>query len=166
MYGLIHSRFILTNRGIARMLEKYQAGDFGACPRVFCESSNCLPIGLTDLPGDSTVKTYCPTCNDCFVPRATRHHHIDGCFFGTTFPHMLFAVHPEYRPQEPQQKYEVRLWNRRASPDSLWALVVIFFLYRLKSTALSCILLHMLSKRYVTSACLLNLFCFWFRQVC
>ncbi|KAI8479867.1 Casein kinase II subunit beta [Branchiostoma belcheri] len=85
LYGLIHARYILTNRGIAQMLEKYQQGDFGHCSRVYCENQPMLPI--------------------------------DGAYFGTSFPHMLFMVHPEYRPQPPKNKFVPRFQKLRPGPD-------------------------------------------------
>lgn len=69
--------------------------------------SDCPP-GLSDIPGEAMVKLYCPKCMDVYTPKSSRHHHTDGAYFGTGFPHMLFMVHPEYRPKRPANQFVPR----------------------------------------------------------
>ncbi|XP_022856643.1 casein kinase II subunit beta-2-like isoform X2 [Olea europaea var. sylvestris] len=70
LYGLIHVRYILTSKGLAAMLEKYKNAEFGRCPKVYCCGQPCLPVGESDIPRLSTVKIYCPKCEDIYTPRS------------------------------------------------------------------------------------------------
>ncbi|KAJ2913061.1 hypothetical protein MD484_g7358, partial [Candolleomyces efflorescens] len=98
LYGLIHARWIVTARGLQKMLEKYKRADFGRCPRVLCQQQPLLPVGLTDVPYEKSVKLYCGRCEDLYSPKSSRHGSIDGAYFGTTFPHLLFLVYPTLIP--------------------------------------------------------------------
>ncbi|KAJ6686041.1 CASEIN KINASE II SUBUNIT BETA [Salix purpurea] len=107
LYGLIHVRYILTSKGMSAMLEKYKNYDFGRCPRVYCCGQPCLPVGQSDIPRSSTVKIYCPKCEDIYYPRSKYQGNIDGAYFGTTFPHLFLMTYGHLKPQKASQSYLV-----------------------------------------------------------
>ncbi|KAM3281786.1 Casein kinase II subunit beta [Capsicum baccatum] len=111
LYGLIHVRYILTSKGIAAMLEKYKNYDFGRCPRVYCSGQPCLPVGQSDIPRASTVKIYCPKCEDIYYPRSKYQGNIDGAYFGTTFPHLFLMTYGHLKPQKPTQNFIPRVFG-------------------------------------------------------
>ncbi len=95
LYGLIHQRFITSRAGIQQMAEKYEMGHFGYCPRVYCHGAKVLPVGCSDIPGQETVKLFCPSCLDVYTPPNSRFQTVDGAFFGTTFGCLFFMTFPE-----------------------------------------------------------------------
>ncbi|CAL5870881.1 uncharacterized protein PFLUO_LOCUS5122 [Penicillium psychrofluorescens] len=113
LYGLVHARYIVTTRGLAKMLEKYKKGDFGKCPRVMCDGHPLLPVGQSDLPNMSTVKLYCAKCEDTYNPKSSRHASIDGAYFGTSFHSILFQVYPALIPEKSIRRYEPRIFGFR-----------------------------------------------------
>mmetsp|Transcript_16150 Transcript_16150/g.18694 ORF Transcript_16150/g.18694 Transcript_16150/m.18694 type:complete len:135 (+) Transcript_16150:55-459(+) len=60
LYGLIHSRFILSPKGLALMREKFLMGTFGVCPRVKCKRHYTMPVGSSYNLNESRVKIFCP----------------------------------------------------------------------------------------------------------
>ncbi|XP_022757968.1 casein kinase II subunit beta-2-like isoform X2 [Durio zibethinus] len=110
LYGLIHARYILTSKGMAAMLDKYKNYDFGRCPRVYCCGQPCLPVGQSDIPRSSTVKIYCPRCEDIYYPRS-KYQDIDGAYFGTTFPNLFLMTYGHLKPQKVSQSYVPRVFG-------------------------------------------------------
>uniref|UniRef100_A0A0N4ZDI7 Casein kinase II subunit beta n=1 Tax=Parastrongyloides trichosuri TaxID=131310 RepID=A0A0N4ZDI7_PARTI len=111
LYGLIHARYILTSAGIDLMVKKYQKKEFGVCPRTLCDDQAVLPIGLSDIYGEGSVKIYCPRCCEIFHPPNSKYDNVDGAFFGTGFPHMLFLAYPNLLPKHPAIPYQPRLYG-------------------------------------------------------
>ncbi|GAB4816730.1 hypothetical protein N2152v2_003776 [Parachlorella kessleri] len=118
LYGLIHARYVLTSRGMNAMLEKFKGCDFGRCPRVFCNGQACLPVGLSDVPRQATVKLFCPKCEDVFYPRSKYHGNLDGAYFGTTFPHLFLLTYPTMRPPKPAETYLPRVFGFKIHPSA------------------------------------------------
>ena len=121
LYGLIHVRYILTTKGMAAMLEKYKNYDFGRCPRAYCSGQPCLPVGQSDIPRSSTVKIYCPKCEDIYYPRSKYQGNIDGAYFGTTFPHLFLMTYGHLKPQKPTQNYTPRVFGFKIHKTWQWS---------------------------------------------
>lgn len=116
LYGLIHARFITTSRGLKLMEEKFRQVQFGRCPRVFCQGQAVLPVGQSDVVRESSVKLFCPKCNDLYYPRSAKHKSLDGAFWGTTFPHLLLLGLQQEGGlviEPPAQKYIGRIFGFR-----------------------------------------------------
>ena len=136
LYGLIHARYIITNRGLQAMYEKLTSASFGKCPRAFCSGQPALPIGrhryrtcfqkkflISFLLGrmwlNYTVQIFCPMCHDIFTPRSSRSASIDGAYFGTTFPHLFMLTFPECIPKKNSQYFVAFRVNDR-TPKGLF----------------------------------------------
>ncbi|CEG47523.1 casein kinase ii subunit beta [Plasmopara halstedii] len=118
LYGLIHARYILTTKGMAAMLDKYQAVDFGRCHRVYCQGQPVLPVGRSDVPRHTTVNVFCPKCRDIFFPKSQRAGQIDGAYFGATFPHVFLMTHTQLVVQPPTQAYVPRVFGYKIHKSS------------------------------------------------
>lgn len=120
LYGLIHARYILSSAGMHKMYDKYQAVDFGRCPRSFCKGQPVLPNGLSDVTREFTVEVYCPRCLETYHPRSSKHANLDGAYFGTTFCHLFLLTHPELIVPKPVESYTPRIFGFRINDSSLY----------------------------------------------
>jgi casein kinase II subunit beta len=92
LYGMIHARYILTNKGLGEMLKKFRDRQFGNCRNAACEDFPLLPIGLHADHGVGKVKLYCRCCEAVFRPaRSSKIKSMDGSYWGPTFPHLFFV---------------------------------------------------------------------------
>ncbi len=113
LYGLIHARFILSNRGLHAMLAKFRDCEFGTCPRVLCHGQPVLPTGLSDTLNEQSVKLYCPRCEQVYNSKSSRHEHMDGAFIGTTFANLFFLTFPDLKPKRAPELYVPKLFGFR-----------------------------------------------------
>lgn len=122
LYGLIHSRYILTRQGLQLMLEKYENKKFGVCSRYYCDGMHLIPISRYDQPGIETVRLYCPCCCDIYLPNSSRYLNIDGAFFGTSFAGLFIKMYPEIERQcnlRSKNLFELKLFGFKLNKSSL-----------------------------------------------
>ncbi|AET41070.1 casein kinase 2 regulatory subunit CKB1 Ecym_7224 [Eremothecium cymbalariae DBVPG len=122
LYGLIHARYILTKQGLQAMAEKFDHKEFGTCPRYYCGGMQLLPCGLSDTVGKNTVRLYCASCQDLYLPHSSRHLCLEGAFWGTSFPGVFlkhFKELEDYVEQKNKNVYRLRIFGFALAKESI-----------------------------------------------
>lgn len=117
LFGLIHARYIVTSHGLEVMHRKFVLREFGECPRTYCRGQATLPMGFTDEPKHGAVKLFCPRCQDVYNCQ-TSQRHIDGAFFGPTFPNLFMMSFDELVPEPPIDRYVPRIFGFKIHSSS------------------------------------------------
>lgn len=122
LFLMVHQRFVVTERGLRAMHEKFKAGVFGHCPRLGCHGQPVIAAGASDIPGQVCCCVFCPSCNEIYFTRDEIMHDIDGAAFGTTFGPLFFRRFPKLRPTEPPEKPEMRVMGFKIHHSKLRSL--------------------------------------------
>lgn len=122
LYGLIHARYIITKPGLQSMAEKFDHKEFGTCPRYYCGGMQLLPCGLSDTVGKHTVRLYCPSCQDLYLPQSSRHLCLEGAFWGTSFPGIFlkhFKELEEYVEKKNKEAYDLKVFGFKINDSAI-----------------------------------------------
>lgn len=76
-----------------------------------------VPMGFTDDPKHGMVKLFCPKCRDVYNCHPTQRH-IDGAFFGPTFPNLFFMTYENLVPGPAMEQFVPRVFGFRIHPCS------------------------------------------------
>lgn len=117
LYGLLHAKYLSTSQGLDLMFEKYKQNSFEKCPRSLCQGIQCLPFGNSNDIGNSTLKLFCPNCNDIYHINNEDCQYLDGAFFGNNWVHLFLRKFPSIIPSGIPKKYVPRLFGYQLYGD-------------------------------------------------
>ena len=112
LYGLIHSRFLMTNRGVQLIHEKYHQKIYERCPNINCKDFHCLPYGISEDLFEGSVYMFCPNCNDIYLPENPICRDLDGAFFGSAYIVAFLHNYPEFKNKYLiKNKFDLKLFG-------------------------------------------------------
>ena len=109
LYGILHSRYILTEFGLEKMKIKFLNKKFFPCPRTLCNGIQCLPYGNDFDIGQSNIKLFCPHCSNIY--HFPNNFYLDGSFFGSTYVHIFIKKYSNLLLNKPFEKYIPKIFG-------------------------------------------------------
>ncbi|KAH0795105.1 Casein kinase II regulatory subunit family protein [Histomonas meleagridis] len=117
LYGLLHSRYLLTASALKEMHKKYQHHEFETCPRVNCNGFQCLPFGQYEEPNRATLQMFCPCCEETYAPSEGFCKSIDGAYFGPSWVLLFLQNYTEITKNKKMIQTDVRLFGFKIDPE-------------------------------------------------
>lgn len=115
IYGILHSRFILTFPGVEKLMKKIKSKVYGNCNNWRCFGGQILPIGTAKLPNKSKFRSFCSQCREIqFIIGGAK---IDGAFFGPDYIFYLYSVFPEFMSINTKTWFSVSFYGFKIQPD-------------------------------------------------
>jgi casein kinase II subunit beta len=74
-------------------------------------------LGLYNEVEKSMVKLYCPQCMEIYFP--SKIAELDGAYFGTGFPEMVFMTRPELRPFAPKNEHVSKIYRLKIHSSAI-----------------------------------------------
>ena len=79
---------------------------------MLCEESPLMPMGASEKLGEAKLRMYCPTCMECYVPRA-KYADVDGAAFGPSLPLMFLMTYPSFAPTSLPKYFDAKIFGFR-----------------------------------------------------
>lgn len=114
LYLYIHQRYIFTKMGAENVLDRVISLEYGSCQKHGCDDYPLIPGSISNEFGDSPTMLYCHNCGNLYESRSSLRR-LDGCAWGTGFPHFLILSYPYHFEKKQSVPYVPKLFGFQIS---------------------------------------------------
>ncbi|EAY05802.1 Casein kinase II regulatory subunit family protein [Trichomonas vaginalis G3] len=111
LFRILHHDYLETEKGMDKLIEKYNTIILPRCPRVYCNGARCFPVGV-ERDGAIFPKMICPACREVYNLPPPFDVLQNGESFGDRYIEKFFEKYKDKLPERVEEKpYEPRIFG-------------------------------------------------------